>query len=152
VIWSPAEPGVAFREVPDAPAPAETAAERLRQMRSLAAKLTATYTAQHLDNKPFELRLLAQPLYRYETTEAGAKADGALFAFVQSTAPVGMLLIESRPAKDGRRWHFAFASLVGGPVKAKYGDQEVFSIEKNYFQKDATRPYIRLTGVPVPKE
>jgi hypothetical protein len=151
VIWEPAEPGVKFREVPDAPKPAETAAERLRQMKALSAKFTSEYTAQHLDAKPFALRLLAQPLLRYETEDA-AKADGALFAFVQSTAPVGLLLLESRPTKDGRRWHYAYASLVGGPVTAKYGDKEVFSIEKNYFQKDTTRPYLRLEGVRVPKE
>jgi hypothetical protein len=119
-------------------------------MRALAGKFTSTYTAQHLDNKPFELRLLAQPLYRYEAKDA--RDDGAVFAFVQSTAPVALLLVESRPAKDGRGWHFALSSLVGGPVTAKYGDKEVFSIEKNYFQKDKTRPYIRLEGVPVPKE
>src|SRR5262249_29826068 len=78
VIWNPAEAGVTFRELPDAPKPAETAAERLRQMRSLAAKFGSAYTATHLDAKPFELRLLAQPIFRYETDDE-ARADGALF-------------------------------------------------------------------------
>jgi hypothetical protein len=150
VIWNPSGPGVAFREVPDAPKPAEAAAERLRQMKALAGKFTSTYTAAHLDNKPFELRLLAQPLYRYETDDA--KTDGAVFGFVQSTALVALLLLESRPMRDGARWHYAFASLVSGPVTAKYGDKEIASIEKDYSQADRTKPYLQLHGQSVPKE
>lgn len=150
VIWNPSEPGVAFREVPDAPKPAETAAERLRQMRTVAGKFTSAYTAAHLDNKPFELRLLAQPLYRYETEDA--KDDGAVFAFVQSTALVSLLLLESRPTRDGPRWHYAYASMVSGPVTARYGDKEVASIEKDYSKGDRTKPYLELHGQPVPKE
>jgi len=34
-IWSPSEPGITYRELPDAPKPAETAAERLRQMKTV---------------------------------------------------------------------------------------------------------------------
>src|SRR5262245_20072462 len=75
VIWNPSEPGVAFREVPDAPKPAETAAQRLRQMRAMAGTFTSTYTATLLDSRPFELRLVIQPLYRYETEDP--QADGA---------------------------------------------------------------------------
>ena len=82
----------------------------------------------------------------------GAVVLGALFAFVQSTAPVALHLLESRATGGGPRWHFACASLVGGPVTAKYGDKEVFASEKNYFQKDTTRPYLRLDGQRVPKE
>ena len=80
-IWTPAEPGLAFRELPDAPKPAGSGAERLRQMKTLAAGFSSAYTATHLDAKPFELRLLAQPIFRYETDD-DTRADGALFAFV----------------------------------------------------------------------
>ena len=71
---------------------------------------------------------------------------------MQSTAPVGLLLVESRRTKDGRRWHYAFASLVSGPVTAKYGDKEVFSQEKNYSRADPKQPYLQLHRLPVPKE
>jgi hypothetical protein len=150
VIWNPSEPGVAFREAPAAPKPGETAAVRLRQMREVAGKFTATYTARHLDNKPFELRLLTQPVYRYETDDP--KADGAVFVFAQSTASVALLLLESRPTRDGPRWHYAFASLVSGPVTVRYGDKEIASVEKDYSRRDRTRPYLELHGQPVPKE
>ena len=151
VIWNPSEPGVAFREVPDATKPAESAVGRLRQMRSLADGFSSEYTAQHLDKKPFALRLLPQPLYRYETDDE-AKADGALFVFVQSTASVALLLLESRSTRDGPRWHYAYASLVSGPVTVKYGGKEVASIEKDYSQADRTKPYLELHGQSVPKE
>ena len=84
-IWTPAEAGVTFRELPDAPKPAETAADRLRQMNSLSAKSTSTYTATHLDPKPFELRLLTQPLLRYETTD-DTRADGACWRLPATVA------------------------------------------------------------------
>jgi hypothetical protein len=150
-IWNPSEPGIAFRELPDAAKPAETAAERLRQMKTLSAKFSSTYTAKHLDAKPFELRLLTQPLFRYETTD-DSRADGAMFTFVQSTAPIGLLLIESRKTKEGYGWHYAFASMVTGPVTARYSEKEVFSHEKDYVQRDPKLPYLQLHNQPVPKE
>jgi hypothetical protein len=42
--------------------------------------------------------------------------------------------------------------LVSGPVRAKYGDTEVASIEKDYSRADRTKPYLELHGRPVPKE
>jgi hypothetical protein len=150
VIWNPREPGAVFREVPGAPPPAQSAAKRLAQMRAMAGKFTSTYTAPHLDVNPYELRLLTQPLYRYEAEDA--KSDGAVFAFVQSTASVALLLLESRGADDGPRWHYAYASLVSGPVTVRYGDKEIASIEKDYSKGDRTRPYLELHGQPVPPE
>jgi hypothetical protein len=150
-IWTPAEAGVTFRELPGAPGPADQAAARLRQMRTLAVKFSATYTATHLDGKPFELRLLAQPVFRYEA-EGDARADGAVFAFVQSTAPVALLMLESRRTGEGHRWHYALASLVSGPVTARWADKEVFSAEKNYSRHDPKQPYLQLHRQPVPKE
>src|SRR4029450_12157556 len=97
--------------------------KRLRQMRTLSAEFSATYTVTHLRAQPFELRLLTQPLLRYETDD-DYRADGALFAFVQSTAPVGLLLLESRQTEGGHRWHCACSSLVAGQLTARYSDKE----------------------------
>jgi hypothetical protein len=151
VVWSPAKPGIKLCELAGAPQPAETAAARLRQMRTLAAKFSATYTAVHLGAKPFELRLLTQPLLRYETDD-DYRADGALFGYVQSTTPIGLLLLESRPAEDGHRWHYAFSSLVTGPVTARYGDLEIFSLERDSVSTDRKQPFVLFREQPVPKE
>jgi hypothetical protein len=151
VIWRPTEPGINFREIPDAPRPAEAAAGRLRQMKTLAARFSATYTAVHLGANPFELRLLAQPLLRYETDD-DYRADGALFGYVQSTTPIGLLLLESRQTPDGHRWHHAYSSLVTGPVTARYGDTEIFSLERNAASTNPKKPFILFRSLPVPNE
>jgi hypothetical protein len=151
VIWSPTEPGLAFRELPDAPKPAESAADRSRQMKTLAGKFSSTYTAKFLDAKPHELRLLTQPLLRYETND-DSRNDGALFAFAQSTAPIGLLLIETRKTHEGQRYHYAFVSMVIGPVTARYGEKEIFNLEKDYSRQDPKLPYLQLHNQPIPKE
>ena len=81
-IWTPTKAGVRFQEIPDAPKPAATAVERLQQMRSLAGKYSATYTHGTGDQKPAELRLLTQPVFRYEASDDPRSLDGALFVFV----------------------------------------------------------------------
>jgi hypothetical protein len=151
VVWSPNEPGIKMLEIQGAPEPAETATKRLRQMRTLSAEFSATYTATHLRERPFELRLLTQPLLRYETDDE-YRADGALFAFVQSTAPVGLLLLESRQIQDGHRWHYACASLVAGQLAARYLDKEVFFLDRNNTARDPKQPFVMFHALPVPKE
>ena len=151
VIWKPAEPGISLREIRDAPQAAETAPKRLRQMRTLSDRFSANYTALDSDGKPFELRILTQPLLRYETDE-DYRADGALFVFVQTTAPVGLLLLESRQTPGGHRWHYAYASLTSGTVTARYGEQEVFSAQRGNVHRDPQQPYLLLHSLPVPEK
>jgi hypothetical protein len=151
VVWSPSEPGIKLLEIQGAPEPAETAAKRLRQMRTLSAEFSATYTATHLRAQPFELRLLTQPLLRYETDD-DYRADGALFGFVQSTAPVGLLLLESRQTEGGHRWHYAYSSLVAGQLTARYRDKEVFFLDRNNTARDPKQPFVMFHALPVPKE
>ena len=151
VVWSPSEPGIKLLEIRGAPEPAETAAKRLRQMRTLSAEFSATYTATHLRAQPFELRLLTQPLLRYETDD-DYRADGALFGFVQSTAPVGLLLLESRQTDGGHRWHYAYSSLVAGQLTARYRDKETFFLDRNNTARDPKQPFVMFHALPVPKE
>jgi hypothetical protein len=151
VFWNPTEAGIKWREILDAPRPAEMAAERLRQMKMLSAKFSATYTALGSDGKPFELRMLTQPLIRYQTDD-DFRADGALYAYVQSTAAVGLLLIESRRTQDGQSWHYAFCSLTSGLVTARYQDEEVFSLKRGNSYRDPKQPYLLLHSLPAPRE
>src|SRR5262245_50954422 len=66
--WKP-QAGLARKELTDAPAPAETAAARLLQMK----KLAAEFAGHSIDRekKRWELRLLPTPLYRYPTAKTG---------------------------------------------------------------------------------
>lgn len=111
VVWEPAEPYVELKPLPGAPKPGENAAARLLQMRALAAQFTvvADYGGKKEDKE--NLRLLATPIYRYQSPGRGV-TDGALFAFTKGTDPEALLMIEARGKKDVE-WQFAFARLNG---------------------------------------
>ena len=64
--WSTVRAGVKFQPVPDAPAPADTPARRLRQLRAMAAEFSATKKDRNALTRP--LRLLTQPIFRYENS------------------------------------------------------------------------------------
>jgi hypothetical protein len=111
VVWSPARPGLELKPIPGAPAPADSAAGRLRQMRDLAREFTGRQTNRAgVDSA---MRLLSQPIYRYEDTK-GDLIDGGLFVFVQGTAPEIFLLIEARRTRDGApEWRFGATRMHG---------------------------------------
>ena len=111
VVWTPARPGVELKPIPGAPAPADSAAGRLRQMRALAQEFTSRQTTRAgVDSA---MRLLAQPIYRYENTK-GDLIDGGLFVFVQGTDPEIFLLIEARRTRDGApEWRFGATRMHG---------------------------------------
>jgi hypothetical protein len=154
VEWSPDEPGVEFSALIDFEEPAAILAARLRQMKALAARFSSTHVGFTENQTPVELRLLPQPLYRYEPDrETPDLVDGALFAFVQGTDPQSLLVLEAR--RDGEKlgWHFAFARMASGAVAARYQGREVFSVPKYDFQRrDPRKPYYLLASQPVPEE
>jgi hypothetical protein len=100
--WRPKGPGIELVLIDGAPAPAGSPAQRLGQMRELARAFSAS-TRDRSDNR-YKLRLLPQPLYRYESTDPEPDVvDGALFAFVTSagTDPEALLVIEARRPRGG---------------------------------------------------
>lgn len=123
-IWSASRPGVEFKPVPGAPAPGESPAARLRQMRALAKAFAATETTRN--GVVRELRLLTQPLYRYESTDPEV-LDGGLFAFVEGTDPEVILLIEARKAPDGPRWEFASARMNSCAMRLEHEGRAAWS-------------------------
>lgn len=121
--WSPDRGGVEFQPVPGAPATAATPAGRLRQMRALAGDFSATKTDRKAVGRP--LRLLTQPIYRYET--ADHSETGALFAFVEGTDPEVFLLIEARAGDKGPAWQFALARMNSVEFHVANRGHEVWS-------------------------
>ncbi len=118
-VWHPEQPGIAWTSLPGAPAPAETPADRRRQMRHLAAQFQV---AVQSDQNRYELRLLSQPLYRYETA-APDQHDGALFAFVEGTDPELILALETQLDEPG--WRFATGRLTRWAIEVRYRDRLV---------------------------
>jgi hypothetical protein len=96
--FSSEKPGIELQKIEKAPIPANGKAERLRQMKDLASRFTAT-TTDYADRAE-ELRLLPRPIYRYQLPEDnkpddGALLDGAVFAMsIEGTAPTVLVLIE----------------------------------------------------------
>lgn len=110
----------------DAPKPADTARERRLQLRQLARRFTAR--SIDVDKEQWELRLLPQPLYQYESTDPEI-VDGALFAFVTSagTDPEVMLLLEARRGDSGSEWTYAVCRFSNSDLFVSDGDRQVWS-------------------------
>jgi hypothetical protein len=135
VVWSPKVPGVAYKDLSGAPAPAATSAGRLRQMKVLADRFQVTMTGLKGDRSDREdLRMLAKPLYRAEPDGAARSPDrdwidSGVFGFVQGTDPEAILLLEA-VRQDGRpRWQYAFARATGGGLEARLDKMLVWSVE-----------------------
>jgi hypothetical protein len=150
-VWSPNDPGVTFRELAGAPAPAESAAERLRQMKSLAGKFTATYS-DNLNLKALDLRLLVQPVFRYEAGNKARDSDGTVFAFANGTNPMAILVLEARQAGESLKWHYSFARTSRGAVTARYNEHEIYSVDKYDHSKGPTQTFFFLPNQQAPKE
>src|SRR5947207_1209940 len=99
-----------FAAIPDAPPAAETAKKRQLQMRSLARKFSGALADRNEDAKFTQLRLMAKPLYQYEST-GGPDREGAVFALVTTNDPEILLIIESRAVAEGREWVYAAARM-----------------------------------------
>jgi hypothetical protein len=111
--------------VPGAPAPASSPAARLQQARTLSRDFSASSVSSRGERT--ELRLLPQPLYRYQSTNDDI-SDGALFAFVCSvgTDPEIFLLLESLQTDDGPRWHYAAARFSHLNLFVNYKERAVW--------------------------
>jgi hypothetical protein len=150
VVWQPQEPGVTFADIPGAPAPDITKAQRLRQMKNLAEKFKATMLGWKADSTDREeLRLLARPLYRYEPKEGGDLMDGAVFAFVMGTDPEVILLLEAVKDKDKAKWQYAFARRTSGELEARMGEAVVWKAARFPEKNDQRLPHF-ARGTPLP--
>jgi hypothetical protein len=140
VAWAPKAGGISWQPIPGAPAPAATPATRVRQMQTLAREFRAFFDG--VEDKT-ELRLLSRPLYRYQTE--GPEADtGALFAFVQTTDPEVLLLIESRPNAGTPAWHYGFARMSMVNLRAKHKDKDVWVADWDADRRNPSKPYVDL--------
>jgi hypothetical protein len=126
-IWHARQPGVELKPLPGAPAPAASPVARLAQMRNMARDFQAA-TLDENDQDAEQLRLLTQPLYRYESTDP-IVADGALFAFVTGTDPEVILQIEARNGdKQGAVWQYGLTRRSAFPLRARQRETIIWSV------------------------
>ena len=77
--WQPADAGIKFEPVPDAPEPATENGRRLAQMWAIARRFSAGMVWNQMK---VELRFLRKPIYRYELPDQDSHViDGALFGY-----------------------------------------------------------------------
>ena len=129
VRWTP-EAGLKFQPLPGSPAPAATPEQRQFQMRALGRKFSAHLSDRDNEKKQMDLRLMARPLHQYKATDNSGR-EGAVFAFVTTNDPEVILLIESRPGKNGREWLWAASRMHFCQLQLKLGDKVVWKVAQD---------------------
>src|SRR5262245_49958623 len=114
IDWTANKPGLELARLEGAPAPAGQPAARLTQIKQLQRRFTAHEKA-NIEGR-IELRPLAQPLHRYQDSDAGI-LDGAIVSFANGTNPEVLLILEAQKTEKGdAEWHFALVQLTGEAV------------------------------------
>lgn len=127
-IGEPATAGISFLPIAGAPEPADKPAARMAQMRSILRE----FSARSIDSKeqPWELRLMTQPLVRYETDSGELALDGAVFAFAQGTDPEILFVIEAQRDQKGVQWKFGCGRFSDYQLELKHKDKTVWQVDK----------------------
>ncbi|VTR96178.1 Uncharacterized protein OS=Planctomyces maris DSM 8797 GN=PM8797T_23941 PE=4 SV=1 [Gemmata massiliana] len=116
------------------PAPHETAAGRLRQMKDLFQRFTATTRDDQLKTSD-ELRPLARPLHEYTAPKHGV-TQGILCGFAANgTNPDVVIVLEATDPNDKgvpKAWRYAVIGMTASGISVKLDKTEVF-----------TRPYAK---------
>jgi hypothetical protein len=144
--WKP-KASIKFEPFKGIAAPDAAPGRRLAQMRSLAREFSG-HTID-VNKERWELRLLSQPLFRYEKPE-GEVIDGALFAFVTSagTDPEVVLAIEARKIEGGSAWFYRAVRFSDSNLYVAHNGKEVWTSIRDdqnqlHFNPDHTYRLIR---------
>jgi len=125
VRWAP-RTGLEFHEIPDAPVPAASEPQRLRQIRDLSKRFSAREQWKGADGQHYALRLLTHPIDRYSDPASGV-VDGAVFVYAYGTNPEALLVIEAqRRGSDPPRWLFAAAPFSHCEITLDFGSRNVW--------------------------
>ena len=126
-VWFPSQPGVKFRPVPDAPAPADSSVARLRQMKTLARRFSVKMLGwmEVGGSDQEELRMFPQPIYRYHGPDPEL-LDGALFVFVQGTDPETLLMLEAVRTQTGLQWQYDLVRRTSAALEGRYQGKTVW--------------------------
>ena len=127
--WTPQKTQIEPALIPASPAPAANKTVRLRQMKDLARRFTA-HEFWDPDNSRFELRLLVQPVHRYDDAKAGVH-DGTAFILAHGTNPEIVLLVEALGEKlEASRWHFSLARSSSAELHVELDGKEVWTQDR----------------------
>jgi hypothetical protein len=123
------KPGVEWATI-DGPAPQETAAGRLRQVKELFRRFSATADNVALKTSD-ELRPLARPLHEYSAPKQGVLQGALCGLTANGTNPDVIVALEAvSPAegKDGpKSWRYGVVCMTTSGVSVKLDKAEVFT-------------------------
>lgn len=142
IIWRPQSPAAAPKPLEKAFVPSQRKNQRLLQMRAMARQFDAVCTRR--SGEASQLRLLPQPLYRYENKAAGV-IDGALFGFVISNDPELLLQVEAVMSADGKtvEWKYAFSRMTSLQVDVKLDKETAWQVPNFYEEgRSDSKPYL----------
>jgi hypothetical protein len=128
------KPGVEWATI-DGPAPQQTAAGRLRQLKELFQRFSATASDDLLKTRD-ELRPLARPLHEYFAPKHGV-IQGVLCGFAANgTNPDVVVALEAVRAADDpdapKTWRYSVIGMTASGISVKFDKAEVY-----------TRPYAK---------
>jgi len=141
--WTPREPGLQWKRLPETATSAGTRAARLRQMKTLGRRFEASETIPGRGR--CQLRFLPQPIHRYSEKQP-VWIDGAIFVFAYGTNAEILLTVECRKQDDSAQaWYYAFAPLSSAALSVSLEDHEVWT--KPWFPGRWTlqEPYMSYT-------
>jgi hypothetical protein len=141
VEWTSRTAGVEFQPIERAPQPDQSAARRLSQMRSMLEAFSASVSDNRLGRQ--ELRLLAQPIYRYAQPERGI-VDGGIFAFVLTTNPEFLVVVEAQTIEGKSRWMYSPARFTGRQCELRMNNQPVWPQDELPMTHDPTAAFFQM--------
>lgn len=110
-FWRYDNPSIEFKTLADVKPPLELEAPRTAQLRQLAESFEIQIDHGSKNFVRMKLRLLRQPLLRYQDADNGI-IDGAVFGFVVETDPEAILLLEAYQSDSGPQWRYACAEMT----------------------------------------
>ncbi|HVX09979.1 MAG TPA: hypothetical protein VHC22_02140 [Pirellulales bacterium] len=123
--WQPNKPGLTMIPLDTADPPADSERQRLTQMRNLAREFRGW---MKFGDDVSELRLLPQPIVRYQAPDRGA-IDGAIFALVwNGTDPEILVILEDRREIGTPTWHYALARFNYRELWVKHLEKEIWRV------------------------
>ena len=123
------KPGIEYRVFDGAPSPANTRVTRLRQMKQLANRFSATITIQPDGPVLQEMRLLARPIMEFSSGDDPVPS-GAVFGFTANgTNPDAYLVIDLRDSTDGQSvWHYGATRMTISGVELRLDEIPVWTV------------------------
>ena len=123
--WTPKKSHFALQDVPGSPEVGSQPAVRLRQMKDISRRFEA-HEFWDPNNSRFEMRLLVQPVHRYQD-EAAKLIDGAVFVLAHGTNPEVLVQIEAHAADKSASWKYSLVRLGSAEMHVLFDGKEVWT-------------------------